>query len=445
MARGASLVGEGYLIGMNRREFLGRQAVLAAGVLVWSPAFHLRARHLPPRAVDNVRITDLKLYKLRAEVTGTESAWQGSVQPLHIYPEHRPAQYQPVDNPGEYTGTTERNYLEVVTDDGVKGLYGPIDSPALPILRDQLRPFLIGKNPLAGELIWDQLYRSNRHARSGHFMMAISAVDNALWDLRGRYFDVPVYRLLGGPDVAEVPVYASTLGRSVQPKDIVDTAQGFRREGFTAQKWFLPYGPGDGTDGLMKNIALARGLREAVGEGTDLTYDAFSGLDLPYALRWTEAVADTHPRWLEEPFLMDQLHSYAELARRTNIPIATGEHLNSRWEADRMLGAGAMRVVQADPEWCGGVSELVKICTVASLYGAQVVPHGHNLHAALHVVASQSPAVCPMGEFLYDKMQGYYHFGRHQLQPENGKITLPATAGFGLDWDEARIDELEEG
>ena len=429
---------------MNRRHFLRQQGALLGGALVWSPAFHLRARQLPLATLAGVRITELKLYKLRGEVSGTERAWQGSVQPLHIYPEHRPAPYQPVKDPGEYSGTTERNYLEVITNDGIKGLYGPIDAPALPVLRDQLRPFLVGKNPLAGEIVWDQLYRSDRHARSGHFMLAISAVDNALWDLRGRYFDVPVYRLLGGPDEATVPVYASTLGRSVQPEDIVATAQEFRQQGFAAQKWFLPFGPGDGPAGLRKNIELTRGLRQAVGEGTDLMYDVFSGWDLPYALRWAEAVTDTHPRWLEEPFLMDQLHSYTELARRTNIPIATGEHLNSRWEADRMLRSGAMRVVQADPEWCGGVSELVKICTVASLYGAQVVPHGHNLHAALHVVASRSPAVCPMGELLYDKMQGYYHFSRHQLQPVEGTITLPQLPGFGLDWDEARIRELEE-
>ena len=332
--------------------------------------------------------------------------------------------------------------MSIATDDGLTGLYGPIDAQTIPILNQQLRAFLMGKNPLAGELVWDQLYRSDRHARSGHFMMAISAVDNALWDLRGRYLDAPVYRLLGGADRPEVPVYASTLGRSVQPDDIAATARGFQQEGFGAQKWFLPYGPGDGNPGLAHNIELAQGLREAVGPDTRLMYDAFSSWDLPYALRWAAGVEHTRPDWLEEPFLMDQVESYTELARRTSIPIATGEHLYSRWEADRLLRAGAMRIVQADPEWCGGVSELVKICTVASLYGAQVIPHGHNLHAALHVVASQSPAVCPRGEYLYDKMQDYYHFSKFNLRPEGGRIVLPEVPGFGLDWDEDRLEDV---
>jgi L-alanine-DL-glutamate epimerase-like enolase superfamily enzyme len=375
-------------------------------------------------------------------VTGKPSPWYGSVQPLHVYPEFGNDFYVPPADAGEGSWTKSAYYLTITTDDGVEGLYGPIDGVTIPVLKQQIKPFLLGQQALAGELRWDQLYRSNRHARSGHFMMAISAVDNALWDLRGRYLDAPVYQLLGGPDVAEVPVYASTLGRSILPGEAGQTAKDFREKGFTAQKWFMPYGPGDGQAGLRKNIDLVHELREAVGEETELMYDVFSGWDLPYALRWCEAVEDTRPGWLEEPFLMDQLSSYVELARRTNIPVATGEHLNSRWEADRMLRAGAMRVVQADPEWCGGVSELVKICTVASLYGARVVPHGHNLHAALHVVASQSPAVCPMGEFLYDKMQGYYHFGKYPLQPVDGKIKLPEVAGFGLDWDEGKVEEI---
>lgn len=421
---------------MHRRYFLRQQASLAAGLLLCPPALRFGA-------FAGAKITDLTIHRLRGSATSKPRPWQGSVQPLHIYPDHSNTPYLPPADAPASTYSVYAHYLTVMTDDGVSGLYGPIDDEVIPVLKGQIAPFLQGSYALAGERLWDQLYRSNRHARSGHFMMAISAVDNALWDLRGRYLDQPVYRLLGGPAVAEVPVYASTLGRSVQAGEAGRIAREFRDKGFTAQKWFLPYGPGDGSKGLQQNIALAHELREAAGEQTELMYDAFSGLDLPYALRWTEAVADTHPAWLEEPFLMDQLDSYVELSRRTNIPIATGEHLYSRWETDRMLKAGAMRVVQADPEWCGGVSELLKICTVASLYGARVVPHGHNLHAALHVVASQSPAVCPMGEYLYDKMQGYYHFSKHPLLPIDGKITLPEVPGFGLDFDESKIEEIE--
>lgn len=426
--------------GMYRRTFLRNQLATTA-LLASQPHCWLDQFRLPERAIRSIKITDVAIHRLQATRTGKESAWQGSVNPIHIYPDQQPPPYQKVDDPQETTYTQTAHYLTIRTDDKIEGLYGPIDTEVVPIINRQLKPFLLGKNPLAGERLWDQLYRLNRHARTGHFMMAISAIDNALWDVRGRYFQAPVYQLLGGPTRKAVPVYASTLGRSVQPEDISATAQEFRQKGFAAQKWFVPYGPGNGHKGLQFNIQLVKQLREAVGETIDLMFDAFNGWDLPYALRWAEAVEPYHPRWIEEAFLMDQLDSFVQLRQQTSVPVATGEHFYNRWQVHRFLEAEAISVVQADPEWCGGVSELVKICTLSSAYGAQVVPHGHNLHAALHVVASQSPAVCPMGEFLYDKMQSYYYFEQEQLQPEGGAITLSDRPGFGLAWDESKIEK----
>ena len=425
---------------MHRRAFL-RNQLATLGLFAWQPHYWLAQKRLPEQAVQDVAITNVLTHRLEATRTGKKSAWQGSVNPIHIYPSQQPPPYQRPVQPKEATYTQSAYYLTIKTSDGLEGLYGPIDAEVVPVINRQLKKFLLGKNPLAGEQVWDQLYRLNRHARTGHFMMAISAVDNALWDVRGKYFEAPVYQLLGGPTRAEVPVYASTLGRSVQPEDIQAIAQNFKEKGFAAQKWFIPYGPGNGNDGLQFNIKMVELLREAVGEDTDLMFDAFSGWDLPYALRWAKAVETHHPRWIEEPFLMDQLTSFVQLGQQTTVPVATGEHFYNRWEAHRFLEAGAITVVQADPEWCGGVSELVKICAIASAYGAQVIPHGHNLHAALHVVASQSPAVCPMGEFLYDKMQGYYYFEQDELQPKAGRIALSDKPGFGLAWDESKIEE----
>ena len=425
---------------MHRRTFL-RNQLAAAGLLAWQPYHWLEKLHLPERAVRDVKITEVSIYRLQASREGEERAWQGSVNPIHLYPDQQPDPYRKIDQPKKTTSTQTAHYLCIKTNDAVEGLYGPIDAEVVPVINRQLKKFLIGKNPLAGEQLWDQLYRLNRHGRTGHFMMAISAIDNALWDVRGKYFQAPVYQLLGGPTRKAVPVYASTLGRSVQPEDIRATAQDFQEKGFSAQKWFIPYGPGNGNEGLQFNINLVKLLREAVGDTTDLMFDAFSGWDLPYAIRWAKAVEAYHPRWIEEAFLMDQRSSFVALRQQTSIPVATGEHFYNRWEVQQFLDAGAISVVQADPEWCGGVSELVKMCAIASAYGAQVIPHGHNLHAALHVVASQSPAVCPMGEFLYDKMQNYYYFEQEALQPEAGAIMLPDKPGFGLAWDEAKIDD----
>jgi L-rhamnonate dehydratase len=126
--------------------------------------------------------------------------------------------------------------------------------------------------------------------------------------------------------------------------------------------------------------------------------------------------------------------------------VASGEHFYGRWEVERYLRARAIHVVQADPEWCGGVSELVKIATLASARDAHVVPHGHALHAALHVVASQSPATCPMGEYLLVKMAlrdhpwYFSHFEREPLRVEKGEVLLSERPGFGIELDPAKVE-----
>jgi L-alanine-DL-glutamate epimerase-like enolase superfamily enzyme len=366
---------------------------------------------------------------------------QHQVNPIHMYEEQRPRPYHE-EGPGKRaTVSTSALYLKIKTDAGLEGIYGPIDSEAAVVVDRQLRSFLIGKDPLAGETLWDQMHRMNRHSRSGHFMMAISAVDNTLWDLRGRYFNAPVYRLLGGPTRAWAEAYASCLGFSVEPAAARAKAIEFKNQGFRYQKWFLAYGPGDGPAGLSKNVELVRTLREAVGSEVDLMFDAFMGWDLNYALAWAKRVEPYLPHWIEEAFQPDKIESFAQLRRATSIPVASGEHIYGRWEAEDYLKAGALNVIQTDPEWCGGVSELVKICAVASLHDVHVIPHGHSLHTALHVVLSQSPMTCPLVEYLFTKMSSYHHFEKYPPRLDGAKIALPERPGFGIEIDPAKAEK----
>ena len=337
-------------------------------------------------------------------------------------------------------------YLRLRTQGGLEAIYGPIDQESVPVLQRDLAPFLVGRDPLAVEALWDRMHRKDRHGRAGHFMMATSAADNALWDLRGRLLGLPVFRLLGGSR-SRVPVYASCLGFSLEPGKAEAKARSLKAEGFRAQKWFLAHGPAEGREGLVKNVDLVRRLREAVGDDVDLMFDAFMGWDLPYALAWAKEAEPFHPRWIEEAFPPDNLESFVALREATSIPVASGEHFYGRWEVERYLAARALHVVQADPEWCGGVSELVKIATLASAHDAHLVPHGHALHAALHVVASQSPATCPMGEYLLAKMAlpehpwYFSHFEREPLRVEKGEVLLTERPGFGIELDPARVEK----
>lgn len=344
----------------------------------------------------------------------------------------------------QITGKNKRRalYLKIHTDAGPAGLYGPIDNEAAMFVDRFFKRNLIGQDPLAYDAYWDKMFRASRHSRGSHYIMALSAVDNVLWDLRGRLFGLPVYRLLGGSR-NKVRAYASCLGFSQEPSALRAKAQELKQQGYRHQKWFVrDRGPNFGPDGVEEDVKVVRLLREAVGDDVDLMFDAFWQWDLQYALAWTRRTEQYRPRWIEEPFQTANLDAFIELSRETSIPVATGEHFYGRWDVHKFLKANAIMVVQADPEWCGGISELVKICTLASVHGANVIPHGHSLHAAMHVVASQPIEVCPLVEFLIQKMDSYYDFEKHQLRPVDGMLELPDKPGFGIELDESKIADI---
>ena len=410
----------------SRRQFL---AALPACALL---------AETKPLKIAAIEIEELRGH--REAERGVNQQYQ--VNPLFIYDDQRPAPYKDAAAASKTNPATSAIYLRIRTAEA-DGYYGPIDKEAAIVVDQQLRGFLMGKDALAGEKLWDELYRSNRHARRGHFLMAISAVDNALWDLRGRYFKTPVYRLLGGPTRDRVEAYASTLGYSLEPEKAQRRAVLLKEEGYRYQTWFLAYGPGDGPEGMRKNVEIVRLLREAVGENVELMFDVYSGWDLSYTLAWAHQVEKYRPRWIEEMTQAEKIGAFAELKRGTTIPVASGEHIQGRWEVYDYLQAGALSVVQCDPEWCGGISELVKICTLASLHDVPVIPHGHSIHAALHVIASQSPAVCPLAEYLVLKMRSYYHFEKAVPAPVKAHFALPDTPGFGIEFDPAKVEAQE--
>lgn len=136
------------------------------------------------------------------------------------------------------------------------------------------------------------------------------------------------------------------------------------------------------TVGMERNVALARTVRDAVGSEIEIMFDAWMGWDATYTIRLLERIAAFHPRWMEEPVPPGRVDDFVRIRRRSSIPLATGEHEYTHWGFLRLLHADAVDVLQADPDWCGGISELAKICTLASAYGQQAVPHGHSIYAA---------------------------------------------------------------
>jgi L-rhamnonate dehydratase len=380
--------------------------------------------------VRELRITAVEVEAVSGPAGRFPVSRQRQVVPLDVYRDPG----QPVESPREPDPDeiVEALYLTIRTQQGPHGLYGPIDAVAAWPLLEVLAPFLVGRDALAGATLWDQMQRLDRHARHGHLKMAISAADNALWDLRGRAFDAPVWQLLGGSGRKSIPAYASTLGTPHEAEVIGQVARELADEGFAGQKWFLARGRADGAEGLRASITLAQTARAAVGPDVPLMFDAFMGLDLPYAIAWCQAVEEFRPAWLEEPFAPSQVQGYAALRDKTTIPLAGGEHLYDRLDVLPFLSERILSVIQADPEWCGGVTELSRICSLAETFGVQVIPHGHGLHAALHVIASQSPGTCPMAEYLFRVMPARHRFEAAPPQPVKGAFALPQGAGFGI-------------
>ena len=358
-----------------------------------------------------MRITDVRLTRLHGSIPQRMTVVEErSVGPLDLFPEFRAQGVQPAEATDALVPISAV-YVEIDTQEGITGVFGPIfESQAYHIAR-QLRPLLLGRDPLEGQLLWELMARSDRHTRRGQQMMAISAVDIALWDLRGKEAGKPVYRLLGGPTRETVPAYASALGYSLEPQRVRERATALREAGFRAQKWFFRYGPASGREALSQNMLLVETLRETLGDGSDLMFDAWMGWDGPFAIEMGQRMAPYHPRWLEEPVGPDRIGAYAEIRRRAGIPIAGGEHEYTRWGFKPLLDAEGIDVVQADPDWTGGITELVKICAMVAVYGKQVIPHGHSVLPALQVVASQPASVCPLLEFLlaFNPSKQWFH------------------------------------
>lgn len=192
---------------------------------------------------------------------------------------------------------------------------------------------------------------------------------------------------------------------------------------------------------MAKNVAMARAVRDAVGPRYRLMFDAFMGWDVPYAVEMGRELAALNAWWLEEPIPPERVGSFANIRRRSGVPVATGEHVYTRWQVKELLVAGALDIVQADPDWTGGVTELVKICALSSAFDIPVLAHGHSLLPALHVAGAQSPAAVPMVEFLIRHQGMKQYFQRQIYWPEKGAIKLPDLPGLGIVLDEGKIEE----
>ena len=392
-----------------------------------------------------MKITAVRLFETQGTMEHQGPFWEERlVRPVDVYPEHKAQGSHQLEPIAKDAYRIRAQFVEIQTDQGVSGLGGPIGGGQSYIIARQIAPMLLGHDPLATERIWDRLYRSAVHGRKGIEMQALSAVDCALWDLKGKWAGAPVYQLLGGPTRGSIPAYASALGYSLEPARVRERAAEIVAQGYGATKWFFRHLPTDGRQGMVKNVELVRVLREAVGPDVDLMLDCWMSWDVPYTISMAERLQEYHPRWIEEPVLPDKIAQCAEIRRSVRIPISTGEHEYTRWGFKALLDAQAADVLQPDIYWAGGITETVKICALASVYDLPVIPHGHSVPATVHLIASQPPTTCPLLEYLVKWNEIHQFFLRHPVKPINGHVALPSTPGIGMELDEDRIEQSRD-
>ena len=365
-------------------------------------------------------------------------------RPESIYPELAADPMWPVDTASGPPYPVRARFLLIDTDAGATGICGSVGGEDIAIIERYFADLLIGEDPHAVERIWDKMYRHAIHGRKGTPMMALSKVDLALWDLKGKLLGAPVYQLLGGPSRDRIRAYASMLGFSVEPNKVIERTRHFLAQGFTAFKWFLPCAPKDGEAGIRRNLEVIRAAREAAGPDADLMFDAWSSWSVPYTMRMVELSAAYRPTWFEEPVLADLIPQYAELRRRVNgVFIAGGEHEYTRWGIKALLDAEAVHILQPDVTWAGGLTEMTKICALASAYDIPVIPH-HGGWPSTHLIASQALTTCPMQEWLFQVGRLANVFYKHKLAPLDGHIALPTAPGLGMDMADEGLTVLEE-
>ena len=327
--------------------------------------------------------------------------------------------------------------VEIECDDGTVGIGNAALAPhaCKATIDTYLKPLLIGANPMDTEYLWESMYRRTLpFGRKGIGMTAISAVDLALWDAKGKMLSQPVFALLGGRTKPKIPVYASRLYS--QPLDtLFEEAKSYADQGFKAVKLRFGWGPKDGLEGINKNIALVNTVREAVGPDVDIMGDAYMGWNVEYAKRMIRLLEPLNMRWVEEPVISDNLAGYASLRAMNKVAISGGEHEYTLHGFRQALELGAFDIAQFDVNRVGGITAAKKITALCEANDVAVIPHAgqmHNYHVTMSSYSAPISEYFPKVPVEVGNELFWYIFDGEPVA-EEGFINLSDDApGFGL-------------
>ena len=355
----------------------------------------------------------------------------------------------------KYVGGRYFLFIELLTDEGITGIGERIAGSAfsdrledlksqLSLVKELVGQIVLGEDPLNTELIWDKMYGTWHDLRhpSLYATPVISAIDMALWDIKGKVANLPIYQLLGGQYHKKLRAYAymPDIDFDKHPEKAGEVALQLLEEGNTACKLdpFMPLHP-------IRDIPLWKiehaakifqSIRDAVGNRLEVAIGTHGQMPTYSAIRVAHYLEPYHPFWFEEPIMPENISEMARIAAHTNIPIATGERLVTKYEFSEVLEKQAAQILQLDVGQCGGITEAKKIAGMAEAHYAMIAPHmycGPVVFSAAIQLDVSSPNF-----LIQEANMGPLHkkIFKEPLVFENGYITPPSGPGLGVEFDQ---------
>lgn len=346
-------------------------------------------------------------------------------------------------------------FLKIETDAGITGWGEPIvegRARAVKAAVEELSGYLIGKDPLAIEDHWQAMYRGGFYRGGPVMMSAIAGIDQALWDIKGKYHQAPIYQLMGGACRDRMKVY-SWIGGD-RPSDVGQAALRAQSQGFTAVKMNateeLQYiDTYEKIDQVLERVAA---VREAVGPYLGIGIDFHGRVHKPMAKILAKELEPFRPMFIEEPVLPENNEALRDLTAITHIPIATGERMFSRWDFKQLLADGYVDIIQPDLSHAGGITECKKIASMAEAYDVALAPHCPLGPIAL-AACLQVDATCHNAVIQEQSLGIHYNQGNDLLdyivdssvfEYVDGFVTIPSGPGLGIEINEEHVRKLAE-
>ena len=335
-------------------------------------------------------------------------------------------------------------FVEIETDAGLIGWGEPVIEGKAATVRacvEEMKPYLIGADPMKIEDIWNVLYRAGFYRGGPVIMSAIAGIDQALWDIKGKYYNAPIHDLLGGACRDSMRVYCWIGGD--RPADVGAAALEKKNEGFTAIKMnateeLQMVDSYEKIDAVLERVAA---IRESCGKYFGIAIDFHGRVHKPMAKVLAKKLEEFNPMFLEEPVLCEHMSEFKEIARACNVPIATGERLFSKYDFRRLLEEGGVDIIQPDLSHAGGITEVRKIAAMAEAYDVALAPHCPLGPIAL--AACLQVDACSYNAFIQEQSMGIHYNECHGpldyiRNPEtyafvDGHVEIPKLPGLGVE------------